>query len=83
MKRLIYIILLVFTAGFALQAASPKKLEIRKVDFEQIRSCGKETVTPVVITNPEIICQISAVVGECNENGCEALRYVRKEDLQK
>ncbi len=44
MKRLIYIILLVFTAGFALQAASPKKLEIRKVDFEQIRKTVLDTV---------------------------------------
>lgn len=73
--------------GFELLCSVGDKLlcgdSVMNVDFEQIRSCGKETVTPVVITNPEIICQISAVVGECNKNGCEALRYVRKEDLQK
>lgn len=44
MKRIIYIIILVLTACATLQAASPKRFEVRTVDFEEIRKTVRDSV---------------------------------------
>lgn len=38
MKKIIYMIICALSCSFALSAASPKKLEVRKVDFDSIKS---------------------------------------------
>lgn len=45
MKHIAYILVTVFLAcSLALSAAKPKKLEVRKVDFEEIRKATQDTV---------------------------------------
>lgn len=44
MKKLIYAVVCILAGTFAMQAASPKKLEVRKVDFEQVRRVTQDTV---------------------------------------
>lgn len=51
---------------------------VMNVDFAELKRWGKDTVTPVVITNQETVGEISPVIGECGAGGCVALRYVRK-----
>lgn len=56
---------------------------IMNVDFPEIKRRGKDTVTPVVITNSDTLNRKSPVSGEFTENGCVALRYVKKEASEK
>lgn len=44
MKYVIFSIISVFCFGFAVSAASTKKLEVRKVDFEEIRKATQDSV---------------------------------------
>ena len=44
MKKLIYTIICILACTFAISAASPKKLEVRKVDFEEIRKRTQDSV---------------------------------------
>ncbi len=44
MRYLIITILCVMMAGFATMAATPKRLEVRKVDFEEVRRATQDTV---------------------------------------
>ena len=37
MKRIIYALIFTLTVCLAVDAAAPKKLEVRRVDFEEIR----------------------------------------------
>lgn len=57
--------------GDRLNAGNP----IMKVDFEAIRAAGKETVTPVVITNPEVISVISPVFGKTDAGRNVTMKY--------
>jgi phosphotransferase system IIA component len=49
------------------------------VDFTELKRHGKDTVTPVVITNPEAVCKLSCEAGKCDGDGYIALRYVKEE----
>ena len=44
MKRILYIIIFAISASAVAFAASPKKLEVRKVDFEEIRKSVQDTI---------------------------------------
>ena len=44
MKHFIYIILCVLGCSFAMSAATPKRMEVRKVDFEEIRKRTQDTI---------------------------------------
>ena len=47
MKKIIYALLCVVSVSFAMEAAAPKKLEARRVDFEEIRKSIQDTVDGV------------------------------------
>lgn len=72
--------------GFEILCAVGDRLlcgdSIMNVDFPEIKKHGKETVTPVVITNPEVLAELSHVTGECSDEDHVALRYVRKDGKQ-
>ncbi|MEE1337454.1 MAG: DUF4919 domain-containing protein [Muribaculaceae bacterium] len=44
MKRIIYALIFTLTVCLAVDAAAPKKLEVRRVDFEEIRKSVQDTV---------------------------------------
>lgn len=44
MKKIIYILLLAVTTSLVAEAAAPRKLEVRRVDFEEIRKSIQDTV---------------------------------------
>ena len=44
MKHFIYVVLCVLGCSFALSAAGPKRMEVRKVDFEEIRKRTQDTI---------------------------------------
>jgi glucose-specific phosphotransferase system IIA component len=54
---------------------------VMKVDFDELKRYGKDTVTPVIITNPEVISDMTVNVGRCD--GAVALRYKIREGAQK
>ena len=51
-----------------------------KVDFDELKRYGKDTVTHVIITNPEVISDMTVNVGRCD--GAVALRYKIREGAQ-
>ena len=67
---------LLCTEGDLLSRGDP----IMNVDFPFIRSCGKDTVTPVIITNSETVGELLLNTGDCNCSDHIALRYEKKED---
>ena len=69
--------------GFELLCSEGDELScgapIMTVDFTELKRHGKDTVTPVVITNPEAVCKLSCEAGKCDGDGYIALRYVKEE----
>lgn len=68
--------------GFELLCSVGDKLrrgdEVMTVDTSELKRRGKDTVTPVIITNPEVLSSMEVRVGRCDV-GSVALTYVRGE----
>ena len=61
---------LLCSAGDELLCGDP----VMNIDFPELKRQGKDTVTPIIITNHELLREISPIIGMCNSNSV-ALRY--------